>query len=101
MPDDAAWALTGRTRSDLFNTTVYPLWYGATFAADPTLQTVLTNPQTYSGPPLAGTLGFALNAYNATGAMLTDAIPGFDFSWAAMISGSSETCPIDSHGNFK
>jgi hypothetical protein len=99
--DDAAWALTGHTKSDLFNTTVYPLWYGATFGANPTLQTVLNNPQTYSGPPWAGTLGFALNAYNATGAMLTDAIPGFHFDWNTMISGSSEACPIDSHGNLK
>jgi len=99
--DDAAWALTGHTRSDLFDTTVYPIWYGATFAANPTLQTVLANPPTYSGPPLAGTLGYPLNAFNATGAMLTDAIPGFHFDFAAMTSGSSETCPIDSHGHFK
>lgn len=98
---DGAWALTGHSRTDLFNATVYPVWYGATFAADPTLQTVLNNPQTYSGPPLAGTSGFDLNAFNATGAMLTDAIPGYDFSFDVMQAGSSDACPIDHFGNFK
>jgi hypothetical protein len=100
--EDGAWALTGFSRSDaLFNATVYPVWYGATFAADPTLQTVLNNAPTYSGPPLAGTSGYALNAFNATGAMLTDAIPGFDFNWDVMVAGGSDACPIDHHGNFK
>jgi hypothetical protein len=100
---DAAWELTGFERNtDLFNITVFDYWYGATFVADPTLQTVLNNPPTYSGPPLAGTSGYALNAFNATGAMLTDAIPGFDFSWDAMqLNNDSQTCPIDHFGNFK
>ncbi len=98
---DAAWALTGYSRTDLFNTSVYPGWYGATFIANPTLQTVLENPQTYSGPANPGTSGHLLNAFNATGAMLTDALPGFRFDYSVMQSGSSEACPIDSHGNFK
>ena len=96
-----AWALTGFSPSDLFNTNVYNVWFGATFAANPTLQTVLNNPQTYSGPPNPGTSGYPLNAFNATGAFLTDHIPGFSFSLSVMQSGSSTACPIDHHGNFK
>jgi hypothetical protein len=98
---DAAWALTGLTRTDLFNLTVYPGWYGATFSANPTLQTVLNTPQTYSGPTLAGTSGYELNAFNATGAMLTDRIPGYSFDYSVMQSGLSDACPSDHLGNFK
>ena len=97
----AAWALTGHSPADLFNTTVYDVWYGATFAVNPTLQTVLNDPPTYSGPPTAGTSGHPLNAFNATGAFLTDNIPGYSFSFEVMQSGSSTACPIDHHGNFK
>jgi hypothetical protein len=98
---DGAWALTGVAKTDFFNVTVYDTWYGATFGANPTLETVLNDASTYSGPPLAGTSGYALNAFNATGAMLTDAIPGFDFNWDVMTAGGSDACPIDSFGNFK
>jgi hypothetical protein len=98
---DGAWALTGHTRADLFNNTVYDTWFGATFLADPTLGTVLGDPTTYSGPPHAGTSGYALNAFNATGAMLTDAIPDFDFNFDVMQKGSSDACPIDHFGHFK
>jgi hypothetical protein len=97
---NGAWALTGYTRADLFNTTAYPLWYGATFLADPTLQTVLDTPQTYSGAPLAGTSGYLLNAFNAVGAMLTNTLPG-GFNYSAMFNNESDTCPIDHFGNFK
>jgi hypothetical protein len=97
---DAAWALTGYDRNvDLFNTTVYQMWFGATQAANPTLQIVLDNPQMYSGPPNAGTSGYVLNGFNATGAMLTDHIPGFSFDIDSM--GSSDACPIDHFGNPK
>jgi hypothetical protein len=99
--DDAAWALTGFAKTDLFNNTVYDFWYGATFAVDPTLATVLGDAPTYSGPALAGTSGYALNAFNATGAMLTDALDGFAFSYEVMQAGSSDACPIDSHGDLK
>jgi hypothetical protein len=95
----AAWTLTGYAKTDLFNDEVYDYWYGATFAANPTLFTVLDNPSTYSGSPLAGTSGYALNAFNATGAMLTDAIPGYSFDFSLI--GSEEACPIDNHGNWK
>jgi hypothetical protein len=98
---DAAYALIGTSRLELFNTNAYDYWYGATFAADPTLQTVLNNPPTYSGAPVAGTSGYSLNAFNATGAMLTSRIPGYTFDMAVMQAGGSDACPIDHHGNFK
>jgi hypothetical protein len=96
-----AWALTGASPNDLFNTSVYDVWYGATFGANPTLQTVLNTPQVYSGAPLAGTSGYPLNAFNATGAYLTSKIPGFAFDFDVMTSGSSDACPIDHFGHFK
>jgi hypothetical protein len=96
---DAAWALTGYARTDLFNVTVYDYWYGATFLANPSLQTVLTDPQTYSGPPLAGTSRYELNAFNATGAMLTDSLEGFHLD--PDLIGRENACPIDNHGVFK
>ena len=98
---DGAWALTGKSKATLFNTSVYDTWYGATFAANPTLETVLNNAPTYSGPPVAGTSGYALNAFNATGAYLTNNIPGFNFNWDVMVAGGSDACPIDHFGNFK
>jgi hypothetical protein len=101
--EDAAWALTGYSRPSLFNTTVYDSFYGATFGVDPTLNTVLTTTGgTYKGPPVPGTLGYALNAFNATGAFLTDNIPGFEFNYDdLLLNDDSQTCPIDHHGNFK
>jgi hypothetical protein len=98
---DAAWLLTGHQRTDSFNSSVYNYWFGATLVPDVGLQFVLDNPNVYSGPPNAGTSGYALNAFNATGAMLTDALPGFSFSFEVMQSGSSEACPIDHFGHLK
>jgi hypothetical protein len=100
---DAAWALTGYSRADLFNTTVYDYFYGATFVVDPTLNTVLTTSGgTYKGSPVPGTSGYPLNAFNATGAFLSDNIPGFDFDIdALLLNDDSTTCPIDHFGNFK
>ena len=103
---DAAWALTGYSRSDLFNSTVYDSFYGTTFASDPSLNTVLTtNGGTYKGPGVAGTDPrtqlVPLNAFNATGAFLTDHIPGVSFDVATMLAGGSDACPIDHFGNFK
>ena len=95
---DAAWALTGYTRNDLFNTTVVPGFYDTTYLADPTLDTVLQNPNIYSGAP-SGPLG--LNAFNATGAFLTNNIPGYSFDITILSDDDSDTCPIDSHGNVK
>lgn len=105
---DAAWALTGYSRSDLFNLTVYDGFYGATFGSDPTLNTVLTtNGGTYKGPGVSGTDPRtqdpwpALNAFNATGAFLTDQIPGVSFDPAVVQDNDSNTCPIDHFGHFK
>jgi hypothetical protein len=96
-----AWAAIGHDKSELFNATVYDVFYGATFAVDPTLETVLGDAPTYSGSPLAGTSGYPLNAFNATGAYLTNQIPGFHFDWDVMVAGGSDACPLDSHGNLK
>jgi hypothetical protein len=62
---------------------------------------VLNDPQTYSGAPLPGTSGYPLNAFNATGAYLTDNIPGYNFDISVMLAGGSDACPIDHFGNFK
>lgn len=100
---DAAWARTGYSKSALFNTTVYDYFYGATFAADPTLYGVLTagNPSPYKGAPVPGTSGYALNAFNATGAFLTDNLPGYFFDWDVMMAGTDSACPLDHNGNWK
>ena len=102
--EDGAWALTGFSKTDLFNDTVYDEWYGATLADDPTLETVLTtNGGTYKGAPVPGTSGYDLNAFNATGAYLTDQIPGYSFDWDVMMAATDNDndCPIDHFGNFK
>jgi hypothetical protein len=106
--ENGAWALTGYSRSDLFNTTVYDGFYGATFGTDPTLNTVLTSSGgTYKGPGVSGTdprtqsPNPALNAFNATGAFLTDHIPGYAYDPSVLNQDESDTCPIDHHGNFK
>ena len=95
--------MTGYNRNSLFKGTVYDSFYGATFAADPTLNTVLTTTGgTFKGSPVPGTLGYALNAFNATGAFLTDNIPGYDFSYEDLLKNDdSQTCQTDYHGNFK
>jgi len=66
-----------------------------------TLGVVLDNPQTYSGPALAGLSGYPLNTFDATGADLTDQIPGFSYNYSIMQAGGSDACPIDHFGNFK
>jgi hypothetical protein len=45
--------------------------------------------------------GYPLNAFNATGAFLTNLIPGYQFDFAVMQRGSDDACPIDHFGNFK
>lgn len=94
-----AWALVGKSPSDAFDGFVSTYWSGNNLGV--TLGTVLNNPSTYGGAPVTGTSGYALNAFNATGAALTNLIPGYQFSWATMTAGGSDACPIDSHGNFK
>jgi hypothetical protein len=107
--DNAAWTLTGVSKSDLFNNTVVPGFYGASLLPDdPTLFTVLsTSGGTYKGPGVAGTdprtqsPNPALNPFNATGAYLSDHIPGYSYDPSLLTQDESNTCPIDSHGNFK
>ena len=87
--DDAAWALTGVTNDDMFDSTVHPTFYdelGSGITPDATLNTVLTaSGGTYKGPGIAGSdprtqsPNAALNPFNATGAYLTDHIPGYQF----------------------
>jgi hypothetical protein len=92
--------LTGHTKADYFNATVVPNFYDTASAADPTLNTVLTTPGANTFGAASGPYG--VNAFNATGAFLTDNIPGFDFSVDAMLlNNDSQTCPIDHFGNFK
>ncbi len=97
--EDAAWALIGTSPTETFNTTVVPDFYATASSEDPTLQTVL-------GTPGANTYGaadapYGLNAYNATGAYLTDNIPGYRFDPAFVGDDDSQTCPVDHHGNLK
>ena len=106
-----AWALVSPiSQSDPFNSTVYPTFYGATFGSDPSLNTVLTTTSgTYKGAGIAGSDprtdpnqgGVALNAFNATGAFLTDHIPGYAYDPSLLSQDDSNTCPIDHFGNFK
>lgn len=98
---DAAWLLTGKAKTDPFNGNVTPYFYGATFGSNPTLYNVLSftgpgNP--YNGAPVPGTSGYPLNAFNATGAFLTEQLPGYTFSVTLY---PSEACPIDHDGNWK
>ena len=98
--EDAAWTLIGVSKTALFNDTVVPPFYDTVSAANPTLIQVLTTPgaNTFGAPSDP----FGLNAFNATGAYLTNNIPGYSFSLAAMQENNeSNTCPIDHHGNFK
>jgi len=98
--EDAAWTLIGVSKTALFNNTVVPPFYDTASAANPTLIQVLTTPgaNTFGAPSDP----FGLNAFNATGAYLTNNIPGYSFSLAAMQEDNeSNTCPIDHHGNFK
>jgi hypothetical protein len=94
---DASWELTGYEKTDFFNDTVVPGFYDTASAADPTLIEVLTTPGANTFGAESGPYG--LNAFNATGAFLTDQIPGFSFDPDAI--GEEDACPIDNHGNFK
>lgn len=96
--EDAAWALTGHTKTDAFNSTVVPNFYDTALGPNPTLGDVLTPGPNYK-TPASGPYG--LTPFNATGAYLTDNIPGYDFDASFVSDDDSQTCPIDHHGNFK
>ncbi len=85
--DPAAWDLTGYTKDTLFNDTGAVAYYGAELGDGVTLGAVLASPKTYSGPSAGG----PLNAFNAVGAMLTDALDGYQY-------GASSSCPVNNHG---
>lgn len=95
-----AWAVVGKSPGNPFDGFVYDYWFGNSLPGI-TLSTVLNNPPTYSGPPVPGTSGYALNAFNATGAALTNLIPDYQFNWDVMVAGRSDACPIDHFGNLK
>jgi len=99
---DGAWQRIGYANkaagfADLFNNTVVPNFYDTASLANPTLGTVLTTPGANTFGAASGPFG--LNAFNATGAYLTDLIPGFNFDVSQV--GNEEACPIDNHGNYK
>ena len=110
---DGAWQLIGLTnettgKAVLFNASVVPNFYAtANSDANLTIGTVLTDTGGQGGANKYGAADapFGLNAFNATGAYLTDQIPGFAFSLdaylAAQTTTTDEACPIDNFGNFK
>jgi hypothetical protein len=97
---DEAWALTGHAKTDLFNDTVVPDFYITPSDANPTLIQVLTTPgaNTFG----AAAAPFNINAFNATGAMLTDALPGYVFDPALIpLPGQPDNpadCPVSNGG---
>lgn len=100
---DAAWAVTGHSKADMFNANVQPCFYGAPLDPDAALITVVTTTgSTYKGSGVQGTCAVPqMNAFNATGAFLTDNIPGYHFDPSFMSGDDSQTCPLDHFGNFK
>jgi hypothetical protein len=89
--DDAAWARTPYHRTDLYNSTSC----GSTnpVTGDPTLQQVLSSPQTYGGP-----------AFNCVGQLLTNSLCGGGQLNPACPGAQAvcpDACPLDNHGNIK
>ena len=97
---DGAWALTGYSKTSLFNQTVVPNYYGTSTALlppdGPTLNQVLSTPGANTYGAASGPLG--LNAFNATGAFLTDQLVG---GFAPTKVGVDGSCQIDHFGNYK
>ena len=97
---DTAWALTGYNKSAYFNSTVVPAYYGTPTLllppGGPTLDQVLNTPGANTYGAASAPLG--LNAFNATGAFLTDQLAGgFDLTKV----GVEGACQIDHFGNYK
>jgi hypothetical protein len=92
---DSAWAKTGISRNATFNSTVVPTFYDTAIKPlNTTLKQVLGASGTKYGKA-SSPLG--LNPFNAVGAALTEALPGYTFSGDASI----DTCPLDGKGNWK
>lgn len=96
---DGAWTLVGASKTDPFNATVVPGLYDTALGANPTLGATLTEVQYKSGKLTSGPYG--LKPFNATGAYLTENIPGYGFDESMVDSESLAMCPIDSFGNFR
>jgi hypothetical protein len=112
--EDAAWALIGvdKATATFGGTVAIDPDFTATnsikvAAINPDLLSKVLNPATpaenqkYKGAPIGTFKGWAENAFNLTGAWLTDQIPGYTFDPALVSGNESDTCPIDHHGNFK
>jgi hypothetical protein len=94
-----AWTLIGISRSALFNDTVFPNFYDTALGSTVTLDNTLNQVPYKSGTLASGPYG--LTPFNATGAFLTNNIPGYAFDVSFISEDDSQTCPIDHFGNFK
>jgi hypothetical protein len=83
----------------LFNDTVFPNFYDTALGSAVTLDNTLNQVSYKSGTLASGPYG--LTPFNATGAFLTNNIPGYSFDVSFMSEDDSQTCPIDHFGNFK
>ncbi len=107
--DNGAWTLVNvdRTTATFGSTVAVDANFVATDAtavandSPVLLQTILTDATTYSGPAIGTFYGWSANAFNLSGAWLTDQIPGFDFDPSFVSNDDSQTCPIDHFGHFK
>jgi hypothetical protein len=81
------------TKSSEFNTVVVPNFYANNISPDTTTSLDVLAAK--------GATKFGLNPYNAVGAALTSAIPGyvFDPNASAQSLLGIDTCPLDNHGN--
>ena len=81
-----------------FNGNVSPNFYANDLSPDQLLTYVLNHPSDFGGK--LGTAGpYDLTAFNAVGAYLTDQIPGYQFD--PTLVGTSDSCPLDAHGDSK
>jgi hypothetical protein len=104
--DKGAWSAISALPTDPFNGNVSLTFYGTDLNPAVDLATVLTTTgSTYKGPGDAGTdprtqpPNALLNPFNATGAYLTDLIPGYTYD--PTFFKDDTKCPVDAHGNIK
>ena len=99
---DASWALIKVEKTALFGATVEidPNYVpSATQPSNVELYTILLFPQTYAGPDIGSFYGWNANAFNLTGAWLTDQLEDYHFD--PNLVGRDDACPIDHHGREK
>jgi hypothetical protein len=98
---DGAWErLPGIYKTSLFAEVVVPTFYDGEYNGNPTLEDVLTyrgrgGANHYGGPAAP----YHLNAFNAVGAALTDALDGFAFDPNLMDS-DEQVCPLNNAGDW-